>query len=322
MKFASNIIEQMDMAFDFISMPDSTNHRLAIILIDNCIELLLHRHAESLNKQREYTKLEENSKYSERDIKKATGRYFPPKVMFAHKSELINDDEKLSINLIHNFFRNQLYHQGLKYNRILCDVAKYYYQICTGILCKFSSPYTEIDNSPIRARKYLGTTGDFSSACLKLHEMGSIFYNHLPNALFGDLKEFIYHYNSLFEYMWCHHTPEHISKRTMRLRYCQYWEQEDSQKFDDFLKENKRESLDGEDREIFLLENYEWDIKDDPIPEWKDIQHQILYEKNPAKALKLYVNLMQSTEAVREMIDNQAEFQFMEADYYPCADDY
>lgn len=46
MKFFSTIIEQLDMAIAEIAIDQPINSRLALILIDNATELLIHRSCE------------------------------------------------------------------------------------------------------------------------------------------------------------------------------------------------------------------------------------------------------------------------------------
>ncbi|MDP3012953.1 MAG: hypothetical protein Q8M92_01835, partial [Candidatus Subteraquimicrobiales bacterium] len=129
MNFFAQVIEQIEEAAVQIDKQTITGSRLALILIDNVIEILMY----------DLTKAELSLEDYEAIIKDTfNDKYydFEAKTKFLVKDEKISENQKEIINFCHNF-RNESYHLNKLRNGIISQVVKLYFQICCEITPKF-----------------------------------------------------------------------------------------------------------------------------------------------------------------------------------------
>jgi RHS repeat-associated protein len=79
-KFIANVIDQLDFALDHILLEDANYKRLSLMLVDNALELALHRHAVQRERDREWKK---KNDAATKLIEEAQGQHFEPKVKLA-----------------------------------------------------------------------------------------------------------------------------------------------------------------------------------------------------------------------------------------------
>jgi hypothetical protein len=130
-RFVANIIDQLDFALDHIALRDANYKRLALMLVDNAVELALHQHAEE-SKGREWDAKDKPGEY-QKALSAALGQRFDCKVKFGRVSELISDETAQSINSLHSY-RNQVYDQGVMHEGILHALAVFYFRIACDLL--------------------------------------------------------------------------------------------------------------------------------------------------------------------------------------------
>ena len=151
------IVEQMDRASGELAVDHPIKNRLALILIDNAVELLLHRECTDL--------LEEDTRKSNLKRMHRALRARNPEELFPDatavdyatltrkqrtlaggdsmpgKAKVLVDLGKLTrregqfIKAAHGY-RNQLYHVGLRYDDIIRSLAGRYFLLCSNLLTR------------------------------------------------------------------------------------------------------------------------------------------------------------------------------------------
>ncbi len=106
MKFVAQIMEQLDEAGNQIDKKTTTGARLALILIDNALELLMYRTVREKFGWDEETLL--NPKYDQ-ETKNKTLRFFGEKTKFIKNIGKISNEEVEIMNICHKY-RNEAYH--------------------------------------------------------------------------------------------------------------------------------------------------------------------------------------------------------------------
>jgi hypothetical protein len=128
MQFFSTIIEQLDMAISEIVVDQPINSRLALILIDNATELLVHRWCQ------QYA-VKDTASLSPKMRREATGDHFEPKLAVVKQLGQITEDERRFVAIAHAY-RNELYHVGLRHEGVLRPIAQHYFQVACALLPK------------------------------------------------------------------------------------------------------------------------------------------------------------------------------------------
>lgn len=127
------IIEQLDLVSKELRRSNPLRSRFALILIDNVVELILHRACtQEISRDNLWIKLGK-PKYSSKDRSDAMGKIFDRKVNFLVRLNKIARAEAEFIKICHKY-RNELYHTGLKYELILWDLSMDYYEIALALL--------------------------------------------------------------------------------------------------------------------------------------------------------------------------------------------
>lgn len=108
-QFFSEIVEQLDLAVDQLALRDVNFDRFAMMLIDNVVELTLHRIARERGaKNRLYASLGKVAD-DEAVVAAALGRHFDAKVRLAVKLGMLTEAAGESIRRLHEF-RNEAHH--------------------------------------------------------------------------------------------------------------------------------------------------------------------------------------------------------------------
>lgn len=162
-------LDQLILASEQLDQKDSANGRMAHILTDNAVELMLHYQAErTLPDKGCYPEIRQLSKNEEADY---LGRNFKPKVKLARKLGVIGDEEAEFI-LINHEYRNEVYHAGLRHEPVIWDLAWHYHSFACSLLPKIKmglghSYRLEKEVSP-RLKRFVSTEselvrGDFGA---------------------------------------------------------------------------------------------------------------------------------------------------------------
>lgn len=174
------IVEQMDRASGELAVDHPINNRLALILIDNAVELLLHRECTDLLQE---DTLKSNLKKMELALRRAPnaqelfpdgaavdyatltrkqrtlagGDSMPGKVKVLVDLGKLTCPEGQFIKAVHGY-RNQLYHVGLRYDDIIRALAGRYFLLCSNLLVRLRPKgitYSSRDTYTEVAERYL-----------------------------------------------------------------------------------------------------------------------------------------------------------------------
>ena len=161
MRYVLTIVEQLDRAASELATDHPINNRLALILIDNATELVLHRQctdrlegdstASALWKAHEAivegTSLENHHDFSE-DLGKlvmtpaqrvgAKGNFLDPKLKVLEEMGDLTASERRFIALAHDY-RNELYHVGLTHDDIIRAIAGHYFLLCCDLFVRMGN---------------------------------------------------------------------------------------------------------------------------------------------------------------------------------------
>lgn len=183
MRFTSLIVEQLDRAASELHTDHEINNRLALILVDNATELLVHRQCSDLLEMHEWNAalyaryqrevpgvLLTESDQSEptlpklllpKQLARVKGRSLPGKLRVLRQIDDITPEEHQFIVIAHNY-RNELYHAGLAHDHIVRAVAGQYFRLCCELFSRmehhgfFEVTVSSGDNYSEIFRKYLG----------------------------------------------------------------------------------------------------------------------------------------------------------------------
>ena len=311
-QFLSDVIDQLDLALDQLAIEERNFDRFALMIIDNVVELTLHNHAQNASFENELWSQQKEPTHDQKALHKALGQNFDAKVKFARKSGFIDDFKCESILNLHSF-RNTSYHKGQRHEGILHSLAVFYFLNACEILKDFTSPYWSSGSNDVvthRARKYLGKV-DFmdhgkcySFAFERLYEVGSYLTCNLISDLHGDMESTIAACDEDLEFI-STNAPEKTNRDEIIIE-SQTW----GIAFTDEAK--KFSTINGcPDGTIhnyieWLKNNYPWNTKKDPIPNWKNRLSSLKRESNLHIALKKYCDFIRQTDAIRSQISESA----------------
>lgn len=142
-------IDQLHLAAEQLRRGHPTYSRFALILVDNAVELMLHRRAEAEFKREQLFFFSKPQKYSDEQRKEVLGQHFDSKAKFARDLGEINEVEMEFILHAHGF-RNQLYHAGLKHETVIGEIAWHYH----GMACRLFGQFRDfmmmwLSNEPV-----------------------------------------------------------------------------------------------------------------------------------------------------------------------------
>jgi hypothetical protein len=135
MRFATLIVEQLDRAATELAVEHPLNARLALILVDNAAELIIHRRCERLVRTDRKSATPTLTAAKRRSI---LGHFFGEKIKFLEKVAALSADERHFIGELHGH-RNTLYHVGLQNDDIIRTLAIAYFQLTCDLLVRFDS---------------------------------------------------------------------------------------------------------------------------------------------------------------------------------------
>jgi len=138
-KTLTTYVEQLDRAAEELRGGTDVGNRLALILVDNVIELLLHRYCESrFGWQTLLTLHKPSQRYSRAAKTRVLGNRFDEKVKFVKAEERLSEIEAYFINLCHKY-RNEAYHVGLSRENVLLPVASLYHELAVELFIRLDT---------------------------------------------------------------------------------------------------------------------------------------------------------------------------------------
>jgi hypothetical protein len=135
MRFATLIVEQLDRAATELAVDHPLNARIALILVDNAAELIIHRRCEDLVRA---DRKSGSPKLTVANRRSILGRYFGEKLKFLKKMTALSDGEQHFLSELHAH-RNTLYHVGLSDDDIIRPLAVAYFRLTCTLLDRFDN---------------------------------------------------------------------------------------------------------------------------------------------------------------------------------------
>ena len=311
-QFLADNIDQLDLALDQLAVCDRNFDRFALMLVDNVVELTLHRFIQDKANENEMWGRFSEPKHDPKIIQKGLGQNFDGKAKAARKLGLFDHSLCESILNLHSY-RNSSYHQGLRHEAILHSLALFYFKCACEVLKAYEPQFwgwSSNDKVSYRARKYIGNTGfmdhkaAFQAAYVRLSEVVSSMENKLIYDLTEDMRSTIDSTDDAINFLSAD-GPDDKNRDEVVV---------DSQAWPfAFTDEGKSFAYEGgySDQTVgglveWLIANYNWLVPTDPIPSWMTRLNSLSNEKEEHKALKKYCDFMRQTEDIRSKIDESA----------------
>ncbi len=309
-RFLANIIDQLDFALDHMALADVNYKRLALMLIDNAMELALHRHAEN-DKQPDWLRDKPPPEYL-KALTEALGQRFEAKVRFARITNLISDDVAQTIDILHSY-RNQLYHQGVVHEGILHGLTVLYFRVVCDVLTTIPThgySWSSGHKIPHRAIKYIGKPPfrDVFTLLPSVWARLKMVSESLPFSLVADLHSEMTAITDETERLLDFLVEADPDKRSRdeHVVDCQAWRIAFTEKGKRFALANACpvETVGG--YVDWLAKNYKFDFRKDPVPGWRTRIAALAREDDLHMALKKHQDFMNQTTFVREAIEASA----------------
>jgi hypothetical protein len=306
-QFFADQMEQMDLALDQLVLKDRNFDRFALMLVDNVVELTLHRYAEG-----------QNNRYSPPKgidpvvLSAALGQRFDAKLKLAKLNGLLSDELARSFGFLHSF-RNTAHHRGLRHERILRALSLFYFEGACASLCEWKSSWSSHsdDAIPHRALKYLGRRGAaaperFRAAWQRLAEVATSMGDTLVHDLAEDMKKTIDSADEAIEFV-ATDSPEPKTRAGVIIdaQTWAFWRTDEAKAYAAAKRPASAKQTVGASVD-WLAANYPWPIKVDPIPSWRKRLKSLAGESNRHLALKKYCEFMAQTEDLRGLIHQSA----------------
>lgn len=311
-QFHSDTIDQLDLALEQLSFKDRNHDRFALMLIDNVVELVLHRFAQEKFRESKswgwLTKEDLDSALLER----ALGQKFDHKVKFAKRAGLITEDTCNSILSMHKF-RNTAYHKGMRHEGILHSITKFYFSVTCNILIKLSKGSLSWMNNDVisqRAQKYIGKPTihvdqeTFTAAYRLLAEKVEIFGDSLLADLSKEMGKIIHNADRDIDFL--ARRTKNKQSRDKAIIDAQAWHFAFTEPAKTFVRAQNYEFSSVETYLNWLIETYNWPIKCDPIPSWRERLQKLNKAVDLHAALKMFNDFLLQSESILALIDESA----------------
>ena len=311
-QFLADNIDQLDLALDQLAISDRNFDRFALMLIDNVVELTLHKYGQDKAYENKAYGHLQKTKYDTKIIEEAIGQQFDKKVKAATKLGLLDEQLKDSLLYLHQF-RNTAYHQGLRHERILHSLALFYFINACDVLTAYKPQFwswSSNDKISHRARKYIGepnflsTEDVFQDAYRRLKDVAESMGDRLIESLSEDIGKTIDSTDYSLDFL-SKDSPEPKSRNHIVVD-AQAWPVAFTDEGKEFARNNGCREENVHHYVEWIAKNYPWQIKTDPIPSWRNRKEILSKEKDKHKALKKYCDFMKQTEEIRTKIDDAA----------------
>lgn len=311
-QFFSDNIDQLDLALDQLAVGDRNFDRFALMLIDNVVELTLHRYVQDKAGENELWTRIDKPKHDPKIIEQGLRQDFDNKVKAATKLGLIDAKVCQSILNLH-FYRNTAYHRGLRHEGILHSLAIFYFRNACGLLKAYKPrgwSWSSSDKISHRAMKYLGTLkfGDhsktFGLAFDRLDQVAKSMTEDLIGDLSADVLQTVDSIDESINFL-----LDNGGQNTTRDQIvidAQAWAFAFTDEAKEFAKTNGCQLKAVGPFVDWIALNYPWQVKLDPVPGWRVRQAKLARETDYHLALKKYCDFMRQTETLRSQINESA----------------
>lgn len=307
-QFLTDQIHQLDLALDQLAVKDRNYDRFALMLVDNVIELVLHRHA--VDQSIRGRLASDPAAFPDNHaslVAAALGPRFDAKVKLALVTAFIEQHEADALLHLHAI-RNTAYHRGERHEGILRSVTLFYVRCVCDVLIKYKPPFWALlgKSIPHRAAKYLGKldlfvpAAPFVTAWNRLKDVALNLGDEVVADLHADMLSSIDRADSDLSFLE-KNAPNGITRDRAVLE-AQLWPVAYSDEGMAFAAKNGGLTPSIPGYVGWFERNYPWTVTADPIPSWRRRAASLKAEQSPHAALKKYADFMRQTEVVREAI--------------------
>jgi hypothetical protein len=103
------IVEQLELCCNLLKDDTLTKARVAIILLDNISEIILHRKCQKLFDEDDFVKWITPQQFST-SKKRKINKYYPEKIDVIEQSQIVSSETLKVLEICHKY-RNYIYHQ-------------------------------------------------------------------------------------------------------------------------------------------------------------------------------------------------------------------
>ena len=344
MEYILTIVEQLDRAAAELATDHPINNRLALILIDNATELILHRQClgrlrrdkwdtqrlrmmETIAKSKtlvETTGFPDDCGKEVMTPKQrhmAKGRFLDGKLKVLEHMGDLTPHERRFIAIAHDY-RDELYHLGLKHDNIIRSIAGHYFLLCCELFVRMNGlgvwgvVFSSEDKYSDVAKRYLplrdgqldimAVDHDMLADKLRCNLPGEI--SELPATLTDSARRAIEEVLEGFAFL-VGDNPRGFDAREMLERA--QWHQDlasaiEQKDVEDLLTGTEYRETYTEVRDS-LAENWKQRHTSIPSEKWLSRASAIKREPDPLVAMDLYQSLRNDMSYIEETIQSEAE---------------
>lgn len=312
-QFISNLINQLDLAIDQLSLNDVNHDRFALILVDNAIELTLHNYAVSCSNNKILKILGKEDEHKDL-IEQALGWNFDLKAKLACKKGIISQEYYETILILHSY-RNKSYHLGLKDEKIIHSLAIFYLITVCEILKDYKPngiSSSSTDTLSIRAAKYIGKIDSirnnfdlYNSCFTRVLDVAENLKFNLKDDLCLNMEDIINENDTYINYLL--DNPNNKDRDSVIID-CQCTDIAFTDKANEFAKSKGFNSKFTDEYLTWIKCNYPFKENKDPIPNWKTRLNSLKRTDEKHKILEKYNFFISQTEKLRELILKNVEY--------------
>lgn len=312
LQFLADNIDQLDLALDQLAVQDRSFDRFALMLVDNVVELTLHRYAQDRAAENKFWGRKEEPEHDPKLVEKALRQSFDSKAKAVRDLGLYGEQLCTTVLNLHRF-RNTAYHQGLRHEGILHSLAVFYFINACDLLLSYEPHFwgwSSRDRYSHRARKYIGDIkmldhkDVFQSAYLRLKEVASSLDFDLIHDLAADIESSIDETNEMIDFL-ANNAPE-TRTRDQVIVDVQAWPFAFTEEAKEFARNNGCTAKYVGSYVEWIAQNYKWPVTSDPVASWRDRLNTVRQQADSHEALKRYCDFMSQTKVLRAQIDEAA----------------
>ena len=310
MRYILTIVEQLDRAARELETDHPINNRLALILVDNATELILHRQcADHLKTDYLLPTLQPKQRSM------AKGNPLKGKLKVLEELGDLSRAERLFIRDAH-CYRNELYHIGLKHDDIIRAISGQYFLLSCILFARlvpfpFSYSISSIDTYTDVAKRYLPIcNGRIESLSVSPEALAEKLSGALPEqipklseALANSARRSIKEVEEAFEFVIQNNPDDLVANETLRIAQWQLeltkaLEKEDIRGL--WIETSYRDSVNRV--ASALEENWKQRYTSFPNQKWKRCANAVECEVDPLIAMGLYQSLRNDMSYLQEAI--------------------
>lgn len=183
MRYILTVVEQLDRAARELETDHPINNRLALILVDNATELILHRQCT------DYLTMDDLlPTLRPKQRRMAKGESLVEKLRFLEKMNDLTSAERQFIRIAHQY-RNDLYHIGLKHDDIIRAISGCYFLLCCLLFARlgpfpYSCSKSSVDIYTDVAKRYLPIcNGRIKTLSVELEALAEKLCGAIPDGI-------------------------------------------------------------------------------------------------------------------------------------------